>query len=105
MLVIMLALDKVSTLMTQCSHWLQTRSSMKSQKLIRVAIAAAGSTSRTAADLGLSRGAVSAWARRGRVPAKWIEPLCALGGLVHPNDLLTAMAQERICEPLSTMDN
>ncbi len=78
---------------------------MKSRKLIRMAIAAAGSTSRTAANLGLSRGAVSAWARRGRVPAKWIEPLCALGGVVHPNDLLTAMSQERICEPLATLDS
>ena len=77
---------------------------MKSQKLIRVAIAAAGSTSRTAADLGLSRSAVGAWARRGRVPAKWIEPLCALGGVVHPNDLLRAMSQERISQPLAVLD-
>jgi hypothetical protein len=100
----MLKLDKVSTPTTKYSNLLQPTSTMKSQKLIRVAIAAAGSTTGIASNLGLSRAAVSAWARRGRVPAKWIEPLCAMGGVIHPKDLLMAMAEERICEPLSALD-
>lgn len=77
---------------------------MKAKRFIRAAIAAGGSTKQTAAHLGLSSSAVSAWARRGRVPARWVEPLCRLGGVVQASDVLIAMAQERINPPLSALD-
>jgi hypothetical protein len=65
------------------------------RQVIRAAIAAAGGSPRISEALGIGEGTVSAWTARGSVPARWVQPLCELGGhVVKAEQLLEAMARE-----------
>lgn len=63
------------------------------QRLIRAAIAAAGSTREISKALQVSPSAVNAWTMRGRIPSRHVETLCLMGGnVVTPEQIRHALS-------------
>lgn len=67
-----------------------------SKQIIAAAVAAAGGVSKAAADIGVRSPSVSAWLKRGSVPACRINRLCELGAFtITPERILDAMARRQ----------
>ena len=56
--------------------------------LIKVAVEAAGGRIKAAQALGVSPWTVTGWQRTRRMPADKIRPLCSLGGVLTPEQIL-----------------
>lgn len=65
------------------------------KRLIRAAIAAAGTAPEIAPKLGIGSAAIYRWISRGRIPSEYIKPICEMGGnAITPDQILDALTRE-----------